>query len=1264
MLGKSPPPAHLEPSFDLLQEEYLLIQAWKKTVSYIRHHNWYVDTLQLDRTAINLRSFIAELQQRMQAPKWENRALRIVLAPKSQRWRKSAKGEWIPDKKKRNKPAIPLRPLADVDIGEQVVATALMLCLANRVETAQGDPDPRDGIQDAASRRKVISYGNRLFCDRAGDELRHRWGSSKLYRAYYQDYKQFLSRSDSVAKSLEKQENPRNSIFIVHSDLKQFYDRVRPRDLADALQRLKKSDDEQPFFDFAEKVLDWTWDTRDKAEINIYTKQADIDNFERVALPQGLVASGFFANIVLLDFDRKLRQAIGENIAEDLRLEDACRYVDDLRITLTGPDAGTYDSEYVKEKTVSWLEETLAAPPRDLQISEEKTKVSEVGKTDNPVINQSIKMNSIQSAISGGFDALGGIEILDSIQSLMRSQEALHRETEEAIWKFSPLTDVRKETIDRFSAARYRVTYRSIRPLLSDSEHAEEMNESNHEADSKAHYLGARTQRVLDEDMRIFALGLIERWVTDRSNVRLLRIGFDLWPDPKILREVLDMLVPLAPKRGALRRVAQYCLSELLRAGATETGWVEDEESLPSNVDITGYREVLRTEAEKLVALGAPSIPWYLRQQALLYLAVQPPAEAVVISRKDRDDTKHYWNLIGFLRSGNIHRAIHDHEFANLAVLACRSFPKNKETIEVIRKQLTLPRADAIAARDPSLAYSFITQNPLPFSASCLSPQVKEDFCLEERTPPEKGMQSLADIVLKNDQTPNFFQNELATLHFAEKFLEELTKISPRPSTITPGKVWVEIKTSDTRPLEIHRLKITADSTQSPKSLYTPPDWCGKHDHWRFNLGFLIRFMLTEQPDFTRRVFSSPHWKEKTSTYRKAECHWYQRLHGLYNGQQAFGGDWIPITDWMEQFLLALLHWPGCRLPEGFEGTGNELEQTRAKIKTRLEELNRAISYPSGTQLLTVKAQRKRSTAANTLRICVAQTAVPEFSDFQLDDLSLSESQIRKRHRNHLSAALAAIERIMNLRSTHVKRGDGLDWLILPELAVHPKDVTTHLVPFARAHKTLILAGLTYEQLLQGQPLQNSAIWILPEWSESSGLQLRTRRQGKQHLSPAEKKFNDGRERVQGFRPCQWLVRYPWSTEENSRPLMLTGSICYDATDLEIITALRNQSDVLAIPSLNPDVRTFDQMAQALHYHMFQLVIVANNGQYGGSNAYWPAKGIKKQIFHVHGQPQASITFFEIDNIEDFQKRSLPSDERQEYPLARSRWKYPPAGLG
>ena len=102
------------------------------------------------------------------------------------------------------------------------------------------------------------------------------------------------------------------------------------------------------------------------------------------------------------------------------------------------------------------------------------------------------------------------------------------------------------------------------------------------------------------------------------------------------------------------------------------------------------------------------------------------------------------------------------------------------------------------------------------------------------------------------------------------------------------------------------------------------------------------------------------------------------------------------------------------------------------------------------------------------------------------------------------------------------------------------------------------------------------------------------------------------------------------------------------------------QTDVYVIPARNQDITTFDQMALALHYHMFQMVIVANNGAFGGSNAYVPHEDrFKRQVFHFYGQPQAAIAYLKIDPIDKFLERVQnaqgPKEDRQ--------YKYPPAGL-
>ena len=1239
----------LEPRLHLLREEYVLVQAWKKTASNIRYHNWFSDTLALDRAAVNLPTFIGELRERLQSTEsWQNDPVRIVPAPKSQRWRVRG-GVWTPEKGAKS---ARLRPLAHVSLADQVVATALMLCLADRVETLQGDP--RWSVREKELRSQVVSYGNRLFCDAIGAELRHRWGSAKLYREYYQDYRTFLSRPELAAESTPEAAGKR--VYVVHADLMQFYDRVRPDVLSSATERIRRDGDDPGFFSLMASVFNWGWHPRDEREVRIYTEQAKLGDFTRVALPQGLVASGFFANVVLLPFDEALRAVIGTEIVAGILLVDACRYVDDLRVVVAvdpNPDGSSSDLK----KTVSrWLSQVLEESATCLTLSPEKTQVAALGGDERPLVRQRGKMNRIQSAVSGGFDLLGGEEILDAIQGLRRAQEALSV-GDDSRWRLAPVPDVGDETVARFGAARYRITFRSIRPMLQDDDTTDQLAVGGAATQPVGRKSVGLTRRELDEDARSFALGLIQRWIDDPSNVRLLRIGLDLWPDVELLREVLSLLRPFTEKgsrRKAPKRVAWYCLAEILRAGATETGLVPDIDSLPSRIDLESYREELSREAARLVALPAATIPWYLRQQALLFLAACNPAGAPVTRTGRLPETRHYRELIRFLRGEGDH--LRSSDFATLAVLARRGFVDQMRAVELTRPGLSPSRNRELAQRDLSFFLELTdTETDSPLFED-LPARIRED--LRPASESSDGVHNTLAEGVRNTHPNGSLRNELSLLRFSMAFLEQWRQRESPPEVITPGQVKLNLA-EDHRIAVVEDLQIVGNRADASGSLYEVPAWCEAGQRWRFQLGFLLRFILSGQPDFTRPV-RSIHWKETEFSYRPAESHWYQRLYGLYSGQPAFGDDWLPITDWMEAFLLALLRWPGCRAPEGFGWVEQRIEEATAQIGQRVEDLERCRGSATGALILPLLTKWPTGAKANRpLRACVVQTAVPGLEDLKHTDLSLNESAIRRRHRNHLSAALEAVKSMLALRGTHKGGDGGLDWLILPELAVHPKDVLTHLMPFARAYKAMILTGLTYEEILPGQPLVNSALWVIPERSNAYGLQIKTRRQGKRHLAPDEIAFNgSGVDLLQGFRPCQWLVAYPWSEPDGGRPAWLTGAVCYDATDLALAADLKEVSDVLAIPALNKDVKTFDQMALALHYHMFQLVVVANNGQYGGSNAYWPrSKAHIRQVFHMHGQPQASIAFLEIDDIGAFLERHDVSGANADD------WKHPPAGL-
>ncbi|MBC8246380.1 MAG: RNA-directed DNA polymerase, partial [Deltaproteobacteria bacterium] len=341
----------LFPTLEDVKLECVLVQAWKKSSAYIRYHNWYADTLGLDYQSLRLPQFIKELQEKLE-DSWKTTPLKVVPAPKSQKWAigddnnwKQKQGEDISNK---------LRPLAHVSFEDQIVSSAIMLCLANHVETLQGNPET--DITRTENRKKVINYGNRLFCDYSDDgAAQHRWGSSTLYRKYFTDYQTFLRRPEIVAKEIRSSFSVGYEVAIVHCDLSKFYDRVRPDNLHDKIRRHAPQEIQDDLLNLAKSVFNWTW--HDSEWADNYAKKNEIDDFGTIALPQGLVSSGFFANIFLIDFDEALKSSFTQTIKNNISLIDACRYVDDLRLVLAVPKDA--EEKVVKDNVTNWLQAKL-----------------------------------------------------------------------------------------------------------------------------------------------------------------------------------------------------------------------------------------------------------------------------------------------------------------------------------------------------------------------------------------------------------------------------------------------------------------------------------------------------------------------------------------------------------------------------------------------------------------------------------------------------------------------------------------------------------------------------------------------------------------------------------------------------------------------------------------------------------------------------------------------------------------------------------------
>ncbi len=412
------------------------------------------------------------------------------------------------------------RPLAHVSLRDQVVQPQSCSASPTRSKLPKVILDrlsiPLTHVE------RLFPYGNRLYEYAADGYAWNCWGAQNLYSSYYRDYKTFVARPERVALA----EGARvGRAFIVQSDLKQFYDRVRPSILTNKMARFTESEQDDAYHDLASRALHWRWDSRDRWWAQEYSRVSRIPGFSDTALPQGLAASGFLANIVLLDFDAALKNSFDTYIYPGIRPLDYCRYVDDMRLVVDVDGALT--TAEIEVAASEWLQVVLDDNAPGLQISREKTKAASFGDGDRPLVRRSFAMQRIQQSISGTFDPIAGEEILGRLQTLLAARD---RDPAQQIanWNYPQLLMFLTMLVSRFAAARFRTTYRLLRPMLEDrfvGSAADGEGRTQLLVADKAPNEDVRTRNELDADSRAVALDLVEKWVANPSNVRLLLIA-------------------------------------------------------------------------------------------------------------------------------------------------------------------------------------------------------------------------------------------------------------------------------------------------------------------------------------------------------------------------------------------------------------------------------------------------------------------------------------------------------------------------------------------------------------------------------------------------------------------------------------------------------------------------------------------------------------------------------------------------------------------
>ena len=343
---------------------------------------------------------------------------------------------------------------------------------------------------------------------------------------------------------------------------------------------------------------------------------------------------------------------------------------------------------------------------------------------------------------------------------------------------------------------------------------------------------------------------------------------------------------------------------------------------------------------------------------------------------------------------------------------------------------------------------------------------------------------------------------------------------------------------------------------------------------------------------------------------------------------------------------MHLLTWPGCRFDS--EGEFSQVTTTAKlleKVRQRIRHLAKMYGKSSSLPIYDVQIRNPLKNPP-VISIGLIQTVRPTHEDLQNYGPELNGHGFRAIQRAHLASLLRLAWEHAKLRKTYDKNPQ-LDVVVLPEIAVHRQDVDL-VERFIDATQAIVFCGLSFYKHERLNELVNSGLWILPE-RRNTGRSFRYLLQGKEHMMKSEVKL-----KIRSHRPHQYILRM--DIGDGRKPVAISGAICFDATDLKLASDLRDLTDMLIIPANNKDVPTFDTMATALSWHMFQHVVIVNSGEFGGTVVQAPYKERhERTLVHDHGGMQAAISIVEID-LSDYQRmREKPPHELKSPPAGFAR---------
>lgn len=1243
------------PNDVFITDDVILVNAWKKSQQYIRSISWYVDYLDLDRSSVELKKRISHLKKQLLNKNYTPKDLRLIPAPKSSKWIfyndpnfPIESNKWRPEEfiQKGDSSEItqPLRPLAQVSIDDQTLYTALMMLIANEVETLQGDPSLS---YEKVHKSKLVNYGNRLHCSYEDSIAKYSWGNSNVYSKFFRDYQRFLNRPKFFGKKAVGLKKDDEQIYEIQLDFSKFYDSINRVKLIRKIKRIIKNITSGKTIDptinhILEQFKDWQWDSSSK---NLYKKtcsNAIVPQLRKgKGIPQGLVAGGFFANIYMLDFDSFISDLINKGLDEDnnIVLIDACRYVDDLRLIIKTKKIFKDDSEILEV-----VNSKLSAITHDLSLhfQPKKTKIK-IFKHKVDAI--STKLSDIQDKVSGPLTMSELDEQLGHLEGLVElSDNLIFEVNDQENDKLNSLEQIDRTFIDLRKDSLLRFSANKIHTLLSQKRHliAQEVNFNGDPIPGTWDYLQERMARKL-----------LAKWSSDPSLVLLLKKSLEMFPHSSLLNPILKNISELMSLENSkdLVLLAEYCLCEILRHSATEIH-SKNKWAFPAHSDINGYFDILSNFALSLFK-ERRKLSAHLQEQILFYCLVINDSPLKIEAGNELFD------LITQLINGfrNINEKLTGYDYLTAIILA-NQFSKDPDKVtrsvncffeDLNNKKGQRKHLSAVVSESSieNLCKSILIEDYDLFERIYLAAKKQKLKWIHKIKDITKYLSLESNIgfkgslniynnteisllsVLRSESNP--FMHENATLKLIETVFKSLDNSELKyPIDISRCGItcsnWARLlKLDDSCTLNLNLAFYRGNGFD----LHQPPKWVTKTHRPLYLLGMFIRSCLLGRLDWSY----TPKFDKKNNSYKGITTNLLKKQVGMINTPEIFGGYKSCITGWLSSLIFNLLQWPGLDIKNDDLNLEKKLafSNVRSLVHNRIIEQRKNYCHLANIPSYIEKVNLDWSNDKKDLSIIMVQSLLPKVEDFELYGLELNDIRYRSKHRRHIAAVSELILHniaAMDSKNDYPKLKGKVDLIIWPELSISKDDVDI-LQRLCDKTGAMVFSGMVFDKITNAKELNNAALWLIPNKS-GSGRRFIKRYQGKWNMTESEKGF------ITPWRPYQLFIELIHPLFPDSEGFRLTGSICYDATDIKLNADLKDKSNAYIISAMNKDVSTFDNMVNALFYHMYQHVVLVNSGEFGGSVAKAPYKeSYDRLITHVHGVNQVSLSFFEM-NMFDF----------------------------